>query len=500
LIRPPLPNKTTSNTVTTNPGDDQNNENNNDATETSKTTTEMPQQQQRQSSSSSPKMNNLRSTLESVTVYVAGFCKIDSRWHNVTEYNKMYGKVHPYVQMLQDTFDDDLLSQPDDTVCFWATNGMDGLELAERSEGRYGNSELKKGHVLAFTFRVDIPPDLPHSVHATTCRYYYTANLLVKTKTQQQIVKRSFQVTTNPFQILTSTNAFSTEKKDTVITSRVKFGNCVGMAHSKGLPCHLSATEIHRPKGQMTVVQRDYNRSTQHDIQTIRVSNTHGRPVCVMTLIGTQTMTPGSRLHIQWDFPKRRRQQGRRRQQQQSTTTTTSTSSDDDDNDNDNDTTWIPCHQVSACLQGEERAVYEDGTTKRTQSFIFDTCHEWVDPLTTNRACKTMVLSSDNNPDGCPCNIKTDVMELEVWCQVDIAVEESNSYNNLSLKVPCRIMHYLVDEDEQVVSEESRVVPLNELLGMGSAGNHNDFVTNDITSDLKILSLTMEERLRARSS
>ena len=81
------------------------------------------------------------------------------------------------------------------------------------------------------------------------------------------------------------------------------------MAHSKGLPCHLSATEIHRPKGQMTVVQRDYNRSTQHDIQTIRVSNAQGRPVCVMTLIGTQTMTPGSKLHIQWDFPNKKRRQ-----------------------------------------------------------------------------------------------------------------------------------------------------------------------------------------------
>ena len=115
-----------------------------------------------------------------------------------------------------------------------------------------------------------------------------------------------------------------------------------------------------------------------------------------------------------------------------------------------------------------------------------------------------MVLSSDNNPEGCPCNIKTDVMELEVWCQVDIAVEESNSYNNLSLKVPCRIRHNLVDEDEQIELEESRTVPLNELLGIddnnNTGSNNNDFVTNDITSDLKILSLTMEERIRSRSS
>ena len=54
----------------------------------------MIQQQQaspKQQQSSSPKID-LRSMLESVTVYVAGFCRIDSRWHNVTEYNKMYGK------------------------------------------------------------------------------------------------------------------------------------------------------------------------------------------------------------------------------------------------------------------------------------------------------------------------------------------------------------------------------------------------------------------------
>jgi hypothetical protein len=406
----------------------------------------------------------------------------------------MYGKVHPYLQMLQGTFDADLFSQSEDTVCFWATNGLDVLELPERTEGRWqgrpGGSSCVDGNggkdnnfdddFLAFTFRVDIPLDLPHSVHATTCRYFYSADVLVKTKTQQQILKRGFQLTTNPHQ---DTQFFAhKQKKEMVISSRVKFGNCLGMAHSNGLPCHLSATEIHRPKGQMTVIQNDQHRRMQHDVQTIRVSNALGQPVCVMTFIGTQSLIPGSRIHIQWDFPEQY------------------PATED----------WIPCHQVSACLQGEENAIYEDGTTKRTQSFLFDTCHEWVDPGVTDRVSKTMLLSSDNNLEGTPCDLSTDVMEVSVWCQVDITVQEEGEYNNLSLRIPCRIHHGLVDEDEETEAEENRIIPLGELLGDNlmnqdastctttSTGTKNDaFPTHDIHFDLKTLALLIEDKLQS---
>ncbi|KAL3935707.1 MAG: hypothetical protein SGARI_002859 [Bacillariaceae sp.] len=413
---------------------------------------------------------SLRDMLSSVTVYVAGFCKIDARWHNVSDYMKIYGRVHPYVLLLQENFDADLLATSEDTVCFWSTNGLEALDLPERKEGSHPSARIhEKGDVLSFTFAVKISTDLPHSTHSTTCRYFYSANVLIKSGTQQQqIIKRQFQVTTNP---QASALSFSTPQ-ETIITSRVKFGNCTGVAHSKGLPCHLTSSEIQRPKGQMTVVQRDYKRSTQHDVQTIRVSNAQGRPVCIMTVVGAQTMVPGSPLHIQWDFPKHQQHQ----QQQQLSSAKNRTKEP-----------WIPCYQVSACLQGEEFALFEDGITKRVKSLLFDTCHEWVDPGVTDHVSKTMILTGDTSVEGTPCNITTDIMKVVVRCQVDITVSEmQGEFNNLSFQIPCQIRHCLVDEDEEMELEENQVAPLLELLTESDEGSDN--TTREAVPDLKILS------------
>jgi hypothetical protein len=426
------------------------------------------------------------------------------------------------VKLLHKKFDDGLLEQNDDTVCFWATNGMEAFDLPERSDGgRWKNAEtdFQNGlrgdddpvgdlendegteydypdgetkdddcinhDILAYTFRVDIPEDLPHSVNATTCRYFYTANVLVKTATEQRVLKRNFRVFAS---VSTSDDNRTSLSRS---SARVKFGNCFGLAHSNGLPCHLSATEIHRPKGQLMVVQNhclvlQYQRN--NDVQTIRVSDTSGQPVCVMTVIGSQSLSPGSCIHLQWDFPTAHYQSG------------------------DADDAWIPCHQVCACLRGEEFAVYEDESKKRTHSFLFDTCHEWVDPGVTDRVSKTLWLSSSGNGDNKrpshfeggtpPCDLKTDVMEVSTWCQVDITVrkpsngnneDSSAGYQNLSLRIPCRVRHHnnLNDEYEEHERMEQQVLPLNELLNNGT--ENIEFPTNDIRSDLKNLSLTMEE-------
>ena len=459
---------------------------------------------------------SLRSLLESVTVYVAGYCKIDARWHDCSNYTKIYGNTHPQLRPLKEKFDNNLLNQKDDTICFWATNGMEALNLSERSDGRlWKNNEtdfqsglrddddeadgedtsnsgvIEHEHnsetndddrinrdILAFTFRVDIPEDLPHSVHATTCRYFYSAHVLVKTAMEQRVLKRDFRVISS-----TNTPNHNEQQHQTNTTNtRVKFGNCFGLAHSNGLPCHLSVTEIHRPKGQLVVVQNhclvlQYHRN--NDIKTLKVTNTSGQSVCVLTIIGSQSLCPGSCVRLQWDFP----------------------------NDHTND--WVPCHQVCACLQGEEFAIYEDDSKKRTQSFLFDTCHEWVDPGVTDRVSKTLWLSSSSDGGNgntshfeVPCDLKTDVMEVSTWCQVDITVGEQNNngakessggYQNLSLQIPCRvkIKNSTNDQQEEYERMEEQVQPLNELLRIGT-GNIA-FPTNDIRSDLKTLSLMMNE-------
>jgi hypothetical protein len=442
------------------------------------------QQQQQQLPQDHQPAVPLRSLLSSVVVYVAGFCRIDPRWHNVSEYTNIYGKVHPFLQLLytQRQFEPELLTTTttqegggggaDETVCFWATNGVELLDLNERTEGKWevvpddSNSNTNSGieEMLAFTFRVDIPLDVPHSIHAATCRYYYSADVLIKTASKQRIIKTPFLVWANPHSSLAKSSSSSRSKpehqKNRIISGRVKFATLEGMAHSIGLPCHLSATEIHRPRGQMTVAMHTRSRS---DVQTLRVSNAAGRPVCVMTVVGAARLTPGSRVHLHWDFPE-----------------TISSSKD-----------WIPCHQVSACLMGEELAVYEDGTTTRTQSFVFDTCHEWVDPGVTHRVSKTLLLSMD-----APCNLYTDVMELSIQCRVEITVKENNGdYNNLRIELPCQVVHSFGREEEDIFEQEENQIPLAELLGQ-EQDTKESFITNDIVPDLKILALQMEERLR----
>ena len=440
---------------------------------------------------------SLRNMLQSLIVYVAGYCRIDSRWHNVADYTKIYGQVHPFLQLLYQDFDSDLLLPPatEETVCFWATNGLQLLELKERQAGAVWNTTDQstvwhKGllptnnhnnhnnnnnnaspPLLAFTFRVDIPLDLPHSINATTCRYHYSADVLIKTPTQQRVIKTPFQVWTNHQQPLRIPRSQQIQqqrngggKQQLVIPgARVKFGTCQGMAHSNGWPCHLSATEIHRPKGQMTVALP----RAREDVQTLRVSNAMGQPVCVMTVVGVSKLTPGSRIHLQWDFPER----------------ISATKS------------WIPCHQVSACLAGDEFAIYEDGKTTRTQSYVFDTCHEWVDPGVTHRVSKTLLLSMD-----APCNLYTDVMELFIRCQVDITVKENGEYNNLRLELPCHVVHSLGDDDSTLLDEEEQqqVLPLSNLLGK-KTDPRDPFPIDGIASDLKMLALQMEERLQTKS-
>lgn len=39
---------------------------------------------------------------------------------------------------------------------------------------------------------------------------------------------------------------------------------------------------------------------------------------------------------------------------------------------------WVLCHHVSACLEGQEMAIHENGATK-ARSRLFDAAHDFVD-------------------------------------------------------------------------------------------------------------------------
>ena len=454
--------------------------------------------------SSSNSTTPFRDHIQNAVVYVGGFCRVDSRWHDVSNYSKMYGPFHPQLAELYGMFDPKLLSQGEDTVCFWATNGLQLLELPERTVGPWNTNDpllseeeeqnQEQQQQLTFTFRVDIPHDLPPTISANTCRYFYSAEVLIRTKTDEQdVIKVPFSVLADPNQpppkSVISRNQIGGGgiKSHHISSGRVKFGTCTGMAHSIGLPCHISATEIHRPKGQMTVQPSQLlslRAGRPESIQTLRVSNAQDRPVCVLTLVGATKLTPGSRIYIKWDFP--------------SIATMASSALSSINNTSEQ---WVPCHQVCAALMGEERAIYEDGTTKRTRSFVFDTCHELVEPKGgTDRICKNLLLPSD-----APCTICTDIMEVSIVCQIDITVEETTAgkYTNLRLEIPCHVVQNMDEDLDDGFEQDDAVISksLKELL-FGDNDHDNkknrgeeEFIMTDILPDLKILSLQMEQAL-----
>jgi hypothetical protein len=151
---------------------------------------------------------------------------------------------------------------------------------------------------------------------------------------------------------------------------------------------------------------------------------------------------------------------------------------------------WQPCYQVSACLKGEELALYEDGTTQRTRSLVLDTCHEYVDPGVTDRVSKSLLLPVD-----APFSMQTDVVELSMHVQVEITVKENNIYNNLRLDIPCHVVHSLQQDNDMYHEDEMRVQPLEELFFGKDADKGRDFATTDIFPDLKILASHIHKSL-----
>lgn len=144
-----------------------------------------------------------RAWFQSARLYVAGRCRVDGRWHNPATYKQIYGQIHPY---LKDHLDLETTTSDNSTFCFWATNVVNLLDLKERTVGHWKDVNPKamvqksgllreceaavyedhcylpeestrvplESQHLAFTFRVDLPLDIPHSAVAACVRYSYS--------------------------------------------------------------------------------------------------------------------------------------------------------------------------------------------------------------------------------------------------------------------------------------------------------------------------------------
>ena len=394
---------------------------------------------------------------KSVSLCAAGRCRLDPRWHKVSDYSVLYLK-HPALR--------DLPVDPN-TVCFWATENIELLDLHEREEGRDENNsdhwnknnspssldsfcqeEPKtrnlKHQQAAFTFRVDLPADIPHSLSASSCRYFYAVIVRLELNDYGNAATNKPLWLQVPFTVLTRADFNSTSPSLSSVPfgpsgGRVQLGTSQSaVAHSSGFSCPIvTATELHQIEGQLTVhrhgaalFRRRYHGDLQY-LQTMRVADPSGRPVGILTMIGANMLYPGSRLTLKFDYPK----------------SASSSQFGGNDNKNSNLSEWLPCYQVSACLQGEEFAIQKDGTRRRARTHHFQTAHEIVDDCT-ECACLNLLLPVD-----APCSVRTDVLEISVVCLIDIIVEATTQqgkdpgFRNLRLEIPCRVQHAALGSD-----------------------------------------------------
>jgi hypothetical protein len=345
---------------------------------------------------------------------------------------------------------------------------------------------------LIFTFRIAIPHDTPHSLIATSCKYYYLIALRLVSTNNDGYCQQTGSATTT----ITSADATSTEWIQmplSVLTAHPSFSIPLpvhddegpvavvqAMAHSTGLPTHLSATELASWEGEYTVCNPTGSSAPNSSIvQSMRVDDpVTGRPVCVLSILGTAptSLVPGSRLILKFDFP------------QQPIMESSSGGS----------SPWMPCASVSACLQGQEMVVTagKAASRRRARRFVFGTAHEWVSSTTTECVSLTLIL-----PETAPCSIATPHVEISVQCLVDIAIsQDAKKFRNLRLEIPCRVQHALADwelprpddDDGQAQVE----CTLRELWQQSLPPTRSipRFDSHDIVDDLKILSLDLVRR------
>lgn len=228
------------------------------------------------------------------------------------------------------------------------------------------------------------------------------------------------------------------------------------MAHSVGLPCHVSPDELYTPKGQLAV-----RRHTVPQSQTLRIANPHGTPCCVLTALGASVTHAGATVLLQFDLPS------------------------------GSASTWIPCYQISACLEGQEDLIQEDSTTKRrTRNYLLDTAHEVVEYGCTERVCLHLTLPLD-----CPCSLETDMVRVSFRCRVDLTVaDDSGGQSDLRLNLPVTVVHGPTSEEMDDEEDENQDDNMQHSL-FSTQEEKDSFECGDIKKELKQLSLLLSDKL-----
>jgi len=337
---------------------------------------------------------------------------------------------------------------------------------------------------LAFTFRVKLPYNLPHTIQARCCRYSYAAVVSVRIRSGRVITVQvpftllsCVRMSMHSNSVHSSSDIRGYESGGTSQSSeRVKFGQCIATAHSDGFPCYVSPPTLDR-LSQIGVSSTGLCSSmSAKDFRSFRVTNSHGLPICIISLVGLQVMMPGGRALLEFNFERNRVLQ----------------------NEGHGDS-LLRCYQICACLGGEEVAHHHNILSdSSTQTYIFDAKHTLVENSTDSLSMNLML------PIDAPCTLSTYLVDIRTTCKIELTVEKyvstnagktkSNEceYEVLRLELPCDVVHTKVYENHESDPGNSSTDAFNSTKA-GDSG------CQDELNDLTMLSIEMMDRTQGTS-
>lgn len=290
--------------------------------------------------------------------------------------------------------------------------------------------------------------------------------------------------------------------------ARIQIGHCSATPYLPPTPTPLQKLNHSSSRIAVSRLSGLGSIASSADIRSIRITNQEGLPCCIMTIIGAKIMTPGGSILLQFHF-------------EPDIVFGRNIHDENIDEDSKEETMYdadlLSCLQIGICLYGEEWTVHnkEQGQKNKARSFIFDTAHSYIEHESVDTVAMTLTLPMD-----CPCTFKTDLVETNIYCRMELTVEERQTkngskskkkgrYEMLRLELPCDVVHNVVndeiheDEDEtdfssldvfKIAEKEKKVLATKKKKQSTSiiAGNEEDIVlTRDILGDLTMLAFKL---------
>lgn len=304
---------------------------------------------------------------------------------------------------------------------------------------------------LFFTFRADIPKDIPPTVSAVSGRIFYSTVVHVVTKKEGKSI-----VIQAPFTVIASSNVETF--KNNVSKTKISIGAVHVVSHTKPYLIPLSSTYKSEPWSLS--VKRQHCRPD--NIKTISVGD-HDKKCCSLTIIGGGVIVPGESILLQFSFPCHNYPLGK---------------------------DVLPCYQVSACLHGNEYVIENDRTRKKSRTYSFDTDHLEVIPGVTTSVSLRLRL-----PHDCPISVSTDFFAIQVACRIDLTVKDLDEHNFrfLTVEFPCQVNHdgptFEPMENDLPPDLENRLFAMKWSDESLVSNVLKRIVSSEVFNDLRILSL-----------